>query len=980
MLQLKGSFVKKLEEFKLFALVLAAVFGSSQAMATETLVDQPVLEVYSDQNLEGLPLVHVMQRLNDKSMELNINDISSDPWQKDFATIHDEGTTTFGAGNFWYRLRISFYGDAPRRVLFRHELAYTDHVTLFTKSEMQNAFLSSKTLGDKRPFTDRLFPYRTPVFAVELEPGYNDFYFLINTHGPINGKFTLWEPTRFQSFMRGEYAFIGVLLGFVLVMIGYNGLLAIRFNNPSYFIYVGYITCFMLVQLIFMGFFQEFVSPTSRHNWMTNEGLVVAAESTAIFGAWFALSFLAIKRKMPWIYRGILLFFVLSTINIVITQIDSNIGVAFVLLTNGLVSFLLLTAGIIGCIARFRPAYFYTAAWGCIIIGSLITMARIYGFLPDHPVTVWGQFVGGCLEVVLLSLALGDKMRLQQERAHQKISELADDLQDANKELKKHIESVELIVDEKTRDIKSILKNIKQGIFTISAQDGRIMPEYSNFLEEIFDTKIISGQDPCDLLFASSNIDENLMDQTKSVLQSCLGNHPLNFDANRDLLVRDLKVPTRKLAVSNLDQLEVNLTSEKILQIDWDAIEYNDEIDKILVTVRDVSELRKLEASQEKQRKELAAIGQILAISPEKFTRMVSHCHDFYESCYQLLQSEKRLQRKSIEIIYMNIHTMKGIMRSFHFADMANSLHQVEEILDQIKQDKVEVLDSEFLRQKIRGSHEMLDEYVRINDEKLGRKQGRDSHKLRVDWIRGKVKNLRDLDPSGMNGIQRETIISMIQEMEELSARNLEETLESVLEGLPASANSLGKAPPYIIIEEDGRRLTAEGQHLVENIFIHLFTNAIDHGIEAAEVRKIAGKSRRGEISVKAQSEGEDLLIIVQDDGKGLNINEISKRAGLARRLSAPEIVEALFDPGFSTKDSASLHSGRGFGLGAVKTYLANEGSSIWIDFLDDPSKAEFCRFRWEMRLASHLLLPKREKTTIEAGEETKPFQQAKTS
>ena len=83
---------------------------------------------------------------------------------------------------------------------------------------------------------------------------------------------------------------------------------------------------------------------------------------------------------------------------------------------------------------------FILSPWGCLIVGSSITMGRIYGLLPDTTFTQWSQFVGGAFEVVLLSLALGDKIRSEQEEAHAKISTL-------NEELRVHIEKVEEIVE-----------------------------------------------------------------------------------------------------------------------------------------------------------------------------------------------------------------------------------------------------------------------------------------------------------------------------------------------------------------------------------------------------------------------------------------------------------------------------------------------------------------------------------------------------
>ena len=109
--------------------------------------------------------------------------------------------------------------------------------------------------------------------------------------------------------------------------------------------------------------------------------------------------------------------------NIIYSLFDFNLSASLlVLLTNSYVTALLAYVAIRGCIEKYRPAYFYIVAWGCLIVGSSVTMGRIYGLLPDTTFTQWSQFLGGAIEVVLLSLAIGDKVRLEQEESSAKIS------------------------------------------------------------------------------------------------------------------------------------------------------------------------------------------------------------------------------------------------------------------------------------------------------------------------------------------------------------------------------------------------------------------------------------------------------------------------------------------------------------------------------------------------------------------------------
>ncbi len=113
---------------------------------------------------------------------------------------------------------------------------------------------------------------------------------------------------------------------------------------------------------------------------------------------------------------------------------------------------------------------------------------------------------------------------------------------------------------------------------------------------------------------------------------------------------------------------------------------------------------------------------------------------------------------------------------------------------------------------------------------------------------------------------------------------------------------------------------------------MHTIRNAIDHGIEAPEVREAQGKPRKGRISLRAVQRGNRVLLEVSDDGAGINeerVREVAVQRGLltadeARELPTREAQNLIFTPGFSTARSISELSGRGVGLDVVKTNIAS--------------------------------------------------------
>lgn len=121
---------------------------------------------------------------------------------------------------------------------------------------------------------------------------------------------------------------------------------------------------------------------------------------------------------------------------------------------------------------------------------------------------------------------------------------------------------------------------------------------------------------------------------------------------------------------------------------------------------------------------------------------------------------------------------------------------------------------------------------------------------------------------------------------------------------------------------------------------LHLIRNAVDHGIESAEERKKVGKSPIAHITLNAYQSGNQIFIEVIDDGRGLNLDQI-KRKAVERGLATPEMIAAMddqsiynfiFTPGFSTAEKITDISGRGVGMNVVKEVVTELNGSVNIE------------------------------------------------
>ena len=145
-------------------------------------------------------------------------------------------------------------------------------------------------------------------------------------------------------------------------------------------------------------------------------------------------------------------------------------------------------------------------------------------------------------------------------------------------------------------------------------------------------------------------------------------------------------------------------------------------------------------------------------------------------------------------------------------------------------------------------------------------------------------------------------------------------------------STELGKEMDLVIIGEETELDKTVVSELSEPL-VHLLRNSVDHGIESPEEREALGKSRKGTIRLAAYQEGNRVIITLEDDGKGLDpqvIKASAERKGLSTEgLSDEEIQQLIFHPGFSTAEKVTNISGRGVGMDAVQSKIANLGGTI---------------------------------------------------
>jgi len=208
------------------------------------------------------------------------------------------------------------------------------------------------------------------------------------------------------------------------------------------------------------------------------------------------------------------------------------------------------------------------------------------------------------------------------------------------------------------------------------------------------------------------------------------------------------------------------------------------------------------------------------------------------------------------------------------------------------------------------------------------------------------TKIARNLDRK-LNELQKSVIETRMVPVGQIYAK-LSRTVRKV-------ARELGKEIELVLRGEDTELDKVMVEELTDPL-MHIIRNALDHGIEPAEVRVANGKNPVGKVTLNAYQQGNSVVLDVTDDGRGID-PELVRKSAVKRNLIAQHdpfdqqrAYEMLFTPGFSTAAAVSEISGRGVGLDVVKKNLQELKGSI--DILSVPGEGTTFRIMLPITLA----------------------------
>jgi HPt (histidine-containing phosphotransfer) domain-containing protein len=510
---------------------------------------------------------------------------------------------------------------------------------------------------------------------------------------------------------------------------------------------------------------------------------------------------------------------------------------------------------------------------------------------------------------------------------------------------------------QKTHDIQAMLQNMPQGVLTV-LPGGVIHPEYSAYMETLFETGDIAGRSLMDLVFGHTSLGANDLSQVEATLGSCIGEDRMNFEFNSHLLVTelDMAMPDGRI---------------KSLELGWSPIADDHEVvEKLMLCVRDVTAFKQLASEAGAQKRELEIIGEILAVTQEKFQDFIEGARQFVDDNERFIRAAQAKDADTIGLLFRNMHTIKGNARTYGLLHMTNTVHETEQAYDTLRKDDAQPWAPDVLLAQLAQVGALVDEYQHINDDKLGRKgPGRRGNverflmveKDQVSQALALLRQARQADAVDVHA----TLEQVGHTLQRIGTDTLENVLAGILDSLPSLARELGKSPPRVSIQDHGITVRNQSAGLLKNVFTHLLRNAMDHGLEPPEARTASGKAPVGHIQVDMAIADGQLQLRLHDDGRGLPLARIRGKAeaqGLIDAAAVPgaeDVAQLIFASGFSTAEQLTEVSGRGVGMDAVRGFLRQEGGDVRIRLLGSEALADWQPFELLITLpASHAVWP----------------------
>jgi signal transduction histidine kinase len=389
----------------------------------------------------------------DPTGTLTLADVLRD---RDFKTVSTRNVGLGYTGSvYWFRFTID-YGSTVRQDVEEElylEIGFPmlDRILFFHPVGDAYRFFEA---GSVLPFEKRAVLHYNYIFPIQVaKSGRVDYYMRVSTEGSLSFLVDLYTKKEFIQTDRIRNFLFGLYYGIALTLILYNFLLFLTLKNKSYLFYVFWIFSFTSLQFVWNGLAFQLIWPD--HPEITKSVLRALPIAILFSAMMFSVSFLEMRTRFRKIYD----FYVACSIPVILTYL-TLVAVSYTasLIFSGVASIVYI-ATVIAISALFLRrgllyARFYFVSWIILLTGvAAVDLARL-GLLPMNFFTGYGYQISSLFEMLFLSLALADRMRLHRVEMQRDLEESLSSERIAREALEKIQHDLEGEVHERTKELK----------------------------------------------------------------------------------------------------------------------------------------------------------------------------------------------------------------------------------------------------------------------------------------------------------------------------------------------------------------------------------------------------------------------------------------------------------------------------------------------------------------------------------------------
>lgn len=320
------------------------------------------------------------------------------------------GLTSFGftRSAWWARVVLRNPTGQARQLILRQDYPLIDSIDVWGVRD--DVVVEHVATGDRTEFDTRPLASRDFLFPLTL-PARSDttVYVRMQTDGALNIGLSLHRPVLLLDRLAGEQLAFGLYFGGFFVLIVYNLFIFLAVRDRPFLYYLLYATSYGLYFGIHTGLSFQYLWP-GQPAW-ANTSLLVMLALTLVFGLQFTRSFLDARRLAPRLDRLAWLLQALSVAALagafILPYHALIVPVAYLTL---LITVVILSLGTLGLLRGVVSARYFMIAWAVLLMGVLVYMFKTFGLLPHNVFTQNGFQIGSLLEMVLLSLALANRV------------------------------------------------------------------------------------------------------------------------------------------------------------------------------------------------------------------------------------------------------------------------------------------------------------------------------------------------------------------------------------------------------------------------------------------------------------------------------------------------------------------------------------------------------------------------------------------